>query len=473
MISANDSYAEKIIDELCKTRCLTRIGKASAMKDLSELSVDDLNAAEDEAEDDNGFVFTYVGVIVAGTVVFMCYPKYYRDEKPDGKQMKRIFEVIGRYNSDKKQDIRHLSGDQPDGSSNLLSIILFLLKDYYDYGIFNKEEEIVEINGDGSILWDKTVNESVPLFSGGRPYYTEIYDRRELNNEEELITRLHRVILDECSDYLIKLGLLDLLSMEELHLSDETRELLGDDDALSEMILEELKLQFNTRNQILLRTMYDYILHTHAERMEENVSFYGTSAFYDVWEKVCAEVLNDCLHKRISDLPYGSLPYDRSYNEKKLIELIEKPVWREHTENGTGLEAGDTLIPDMISMEIADGQRYFVISDAKYYTIELDESRGILSGQPGIESITKQYLYQLAYRDFLRFNRVEHIGNCFLMPSKEEHIVCKGFVSLSMFHQISVNPALVPIQVCLLPADKMFDLYLGRKHISVRELGLH
>ena len=46
MISANDSYAEKIIDELCKTRCLTRIGKASAMKDLSELSVDDLNAAE-------------------------------------------------------------------------------------------------------------------------------------------------------------------------------------------------------------------------------------------------------------------------------------------------------------------------------------------------------------------------------------------------------------------------------------------
>ena len=89
------------------------------------------------------------------------------------------------------------------------------------------------------------------------------------------------------------------------------------------------------------------------------------------------------------------------------------------------------------------GKNYFLFTAyAKYYTIEFNENRSILSGQPGIESITKQYLYQLAYRDFLRLNRVEHIGNCFLMPSKEVHIVYKGFVSLSMFHQIPVNPEL-------------------------------
>lgn len=38
-----------------------------------------------------------------------------------------------------------------------------------------------------------------------------------------------------------------------------------------------------------------------------------------------------------------------------------------------------------------------IIYDAKYYCFE--HTRQNLKGQPGIESITKQYLYQLAYKN--------------------------------------------------------------------------
>ena len=472
LISEDTLYAERIIGRLSGARCLNRLGRDKAMTDLNELPVTEINSDVNEESSEDGYVFTYVGVIIAGHSVFMCYPKYFKDHRPDHEQMKQVFDVINRYNSEKKQDLNHLSESGTKEEFNLLPIILFLIKDYYDYGVYIRDDEIIELNGEGTILWDKTVDECIPVFSSGKPYYVDIFDRKVVNDEEEIISRLHRVVLDECSEYLKKYGLLDLLSLEEIQLTDERRENLGEDEFLADAVFKELGSQYNTRNQILLETLYSYITQNKVRRQEEQVSFYGTTAFYDVWEKVCASVLNDCLRKKISVLPYGSFPYDNVHNNKTLLELIERPVWRENGKEGDGIRAGATLIPDIICLEISKQERYFAIFDAKYYNMEFNEEENRLSGQPGIESITKQYLYQLAYRDFLREHRVERIGNCFLMPSEGDSIILKGRVTLQMFQLLETEPGLVPIQVCLLPAGYMFDLYLKRKHISVRELGI-
>ncbi len=472
MISADEEFSARIIKELCYVRCLSRLKNSSPQTNLDEISVADFNDPESYADDENSlYVFTYVGVIVIGSVVFMCYPKFYSSAAPDARQMKQIFEVINRYNSERSQGISHLSGHDQVTKFNLLPIVLFLLNDYYDYGIYIKDEEVTEVNGDGCILWDKTVNETIPLFSDGRPYYIDIFDRRTADNNENLITRLHAVILDECSDYMAGLGLLDILSIEEINISDESRELLGDDDSLMNAVSQEINLQFNTRKLILLRTIQVYLFQSHARKREETVSFYGTSAFYDVWEKACAKVFDDCLHKKLFNLPYGSFPYDDN-NNKKLIELIEKPLWEEKYVDKGGIQAVDTLIPDIICVETKDEKKIFVIMDAKYYNMELNESKGMLSGQPGIESIAKQYLYQLAYTDFLRCHRVDYIANCFIMPAENDRIVVKGTVSMDLFHQINIEPELVKIQACFLPAYRLFEYYLHGKHMSVLELGL-
>ena len=79
---------------------------------------------------------------------------------------------------------------------------------------------------------------------------------------------------------------------------------------------------------------------------------------------------------------------------KKLIDLIDKPQWSGTAPNGEPFvkQAEDTLIPDLISIVNVDGDYQFIIFDAKYYNIQLEHNKK-LRGQPGIESITKQYLY--------------------------------------------------------------------------------
>ncbi|WRK55189.1 LlaJI family restriction endonuclease [Coprobacillaceae bacterium CR2/5/TPMF4] len=117
------------------------------------------------------------------------------------------------------------------------------------------------------------------------------------------------------------------------------------------------------------------------------------------------------------DVPLGALnlpaPLKDGYDKKqKLIELIEKPLW-----TITGKVAKDTLIPDLVSIFQNDGNHEFIIFDAKYYNAHLE--KGIIpSGQPGIESITKQYLYQLAYQKFIKDHEFSAVKNCFLYQQK-------------------------------------------------------
>ena len=39
--------------------------------------------------------------------------------------------------------------------------MLFLLQDYYENGIYTNDINIIETNGNGEILWDKTINETL------------------------------------------------------------------------------------------------------------------------------------------------------------------------------------------------------------------------------------------------------------------------------------------------------------------------
>ena len=66
--------------------------------------------------------------------------------------------------------------------------------------------------------------------------------------------------------------------------------------------------------------------------------------------------------------------------------------------------------------------------------IELPVRNKKLSGNPGIADITKQYLYQLAYQDFILKHGFKHIYNCFLMPSNnhEKEVEYIGEVKLEM-----------------------------------------
>ena len=257
--------------------------------------------------------------------------------------------------------------------------------------------------------------------------------------------------------------------MDVIELSEETLADFGDKEYVLERIIKELNLQFNTHRQILLKTLYAYVSQDR-KMLDENdgISMFGTTAYHAVWEKACAEVFDNKLNTTLAQLKM-TVPLADKYNSKtakrqKLIDIIEKPIWQgEDTE----AKAADTLIPDLISIHCIDGKDWFIIFDAKYYNLQLEKGKS-LRGNPGVGDVTKQYLYQLAYKDFINAHGIAEIRNCFLMPTEKKDIVKKGCARMAMLEALNLKN----IQIRLIPATELYDNYLTGNHMDITRLEL-
>jgi hypothetical protein len=196
---------------------------------------------------------------------------------------------------------------------------------------------------------------------------------------------------------------------------------------------------------------------------------YGTNSFNLVWEDVCGQVFCNKLYSKLDQLKLP-VPINKDYNASdKLIDIIEKPVWIGYDAQGSHFykNAKDTLIPDIVSIEKTDDMVQFTIIDAKYYNLQLEENKN-LRRNPGIGDVTKQYLYQLAFIKFIKDHQIRKIRNFFAMPSLYNKILNKGCVQL----EILKNLGLKNIQICWIPAEMMYDLYLSNNILNIIDLNL-
>ncbi|WP_341492973.1 LlaJI family restriction endonuclease [Mesomycoplasma ovipneumoniae] len=462
ILKCNEDEAVILIRKLKEYGVLKAVKASDKQKNMNELLDEDIEISGVEVgKNEYFYVFTFVGVIVIAGRVLKCYPKYLLSNKNPTNELKQIIKVLEKYNSS-EQIIKMFNDSSESSSFNLLTVILFLLNDYYENGIYKSTEEIVEFNGTGEILWDKTINESFAILSNEKPYYMELHTRKRLTNEFDYFTRLHQCILTKISKELKNANLLDLFEITEVDLSDEKLYDFGDEDYILYRIEKELAVQYNTRKQLLLMTIYSYIDKKGSLDDLDCLSLFGTNNFNLVWEKICAHIMNNQLENSLGALNLPVLLKDGYDKKKKLIDLIEKPLW-----TITGKEAKNTLIPDLVSIFQNNGNYEFIIFDAKYYNAHLEY--GITpSGQPGIESITKQYLYQLAYQKFINDHEFSAVKNCFLLPSENDSIENKGEVKLEMMENIGLQN----VQVRFIPAVMAYDLYLTERKMDFNLLNL-
>lgn len=469
LFSFDEAGVEKFIKSLKAYGVLKSVKNNTEQLEMSDLIDEDIEITDETAESgDCLYVFTYVGIITCGSRVVKVYPKYLLSNKDDPiTEMKQVVKVLERYSNSEEQIVNVFNGNGENRSFNILAVILYLLNDYYEYGIYTNSEDIIEVNGEGEILWGKTIDESFALIEDNRPYYMELYTSKTVDDDMDYFKRLHECIITECSMQLKDAQLDTLFDMETLELSEETLLDFGDRDYILERILKELNIQFNTRRQILLKTIYAYISQN-KRMLDENdgISMYGTTAYHAVWEKVCAEVFDNKLKTRLGQLKMA-VPLADAYKDRakeELIDIIEKPIW----EGIDTLEkAKDTLIPDLISIPNIDGKDWFIIFDAKYYNLQLEKGKS-LRGNPGIGDITKQYLYQLAYQDFIKAHGIETIKNCFLMPTEKDDIIPVGTAKLPMLEALNLQN----IQVRKIPAVMLYECYLTRRKIDIGLLKL-
>lgn len=457
-LDCSEEMGVPLIRKLKEFGVLKAVKASDSQRDMSDLIDEDIEIADVEAgEDEYLYVFTFVGVIVIAGRVLKCYPKYLLHAEQPKNELRQVLKVLEKYNT-KEQIVRMFNDSSESSAFNLLAVLLFLLQDYFENGVYNNTEDIIESNGAGEILWDKTINETFTLLSNNRPYYTDLQTKKRVTDDFDYFKRLHECILTIASEELRSAELLDLFELLGVELSDENLDDFGEKDYLLYRIEQELNTQFNTRKQLLLKTMYAYIDHSGSLYDTDCLSLFGTNSFNLVWEGICADILENQLEVRLDalHLPISLRPgYDRGI---KLIDLIEKPLW-----TATGKTASDTLIPDLIAINGSE----FIIFDAKYYNAQLEADKAP-KGQPGIEAITKQYLYQLAYQCFIRDHGFTSVKNCFLLPTENSEIENRGEASLKMLSALGLQD----IKVRLLPAAMVFNHYLSGRKMDLAILNL-
>lgn len=441
---------------------LKAVKSSDLQKDLSDLQEEDIEIVDVEVgENKYLYVFTFVGVIVVAGRVLKCYPKYLLTKENPAEELQQVIKVLEKYNS-KEQIVRMFNDSSESQSFNLLAVLLFLLQDYYENGVYTNSEDIIESNGPGEILWERTINETFTLLSNNRPYYTDLRTKRRISDDYDYFKRLHECIITRASDELKEADLLDLFEITEVNITDEELDDFGDTDYILFRIENELYTQFNTRKQLVLKTLYTYIDLNGSLYDIDCLSIFGTNSFNLVWEKVCADIMDNQLERQLGSLRLP-MPLKSGYDKNtKLIDLIEKPEW-----TITGKMAKDTLIPDLITITETSNGYSFIIFDAKYYNARLEVDVQP-KGQPGIESITKQYLYQLAYQKFIKDHHFDTVRNCFLLPTEVDYVIDKGEAKMCMLE----NLGLQNIKVRFLPAALAYSHYLSGRKMDIDKLKL-
>ncbi|MCM1499980.1 MAG: LlaJI family restriction endonuclease [Clostridium sp.] len=478
-----DILYEKDEADLEETRCLVGIlkkyGVVKAVKrtkpEFDDLSNEDIVLTDVvDNSSDIEYVFDYVGVVVLEGHAFKCYPKYIESKDEPFEELKQVLKVIKKYNSS-EQIVYLFNGEDDNRIFNRLAVALHLLEEYYADGLYTNQKEIIETNGEGEILWDKTINETFAIIQNNKSYYVELQTKNTVDNDLDYFRRLHECVLTTCSNELKNVGLLQLFDLSEVNLVQEELSDFGDDNYILYRLQLEIQSQYVTRKRNLLKTIYTYVANNKADKDDISYSLYGTNSFNLVWEKVCAENFGNVLDKAIVDLPLYEEEIDKTEKEvTALRDVIKAPRWRKSEYLMVKDPKVETLKPDLVCIYPVDEEKKdycFGIYDAKYYCIDYqingDEAK--ISGQPGVGDVTKQYLYQLAFENFIIKQGYRYVQNMFFCPG-ETADKNFGWVQMDMLHQIG-DKKLENIAVVKLCASEMYDIYLENKTIDEKEIG--
>ncbi|WP_329843712.1 LlaJI family restriction endonuclease [Veillonella parvula] len=407
--------------------------KRSTVSNLKELNVvvEETSLISFDNSNEYLYYFKYVGILKVGNICLLVYPKYLSeqtylsDQESDYCFLKLVLQVIEKYNyrfQNQAQDTNMKSN-----YVNILGVAFQLLKDYLQNGVYESEQNIVEINGDGELLWNQTISLNDAYIVENVPIYFDWFTLNQENNINNFFHRLHRIILTEIS--LKFQDIFSLLGINAVILSEENLDSLGEKDYIVNRINQELSIQFRSDRQNILKLLKDYILESNSNHQSDEISFIGTNTFNLVWQDVCSIVKNNCLNRKLSDLnvKYKGLSPKRTY----LKSIIDRPEWK--SVNSDTVNETETFEPDIISFE----ENNLAIYDAKYYTTSFD-SNGKIKNVPGVESLAKQIIYELAYRDFADENDMIISKNSYLMPTEgaTDYVLGSGSIELFKNHTL-------------------------------------
>lgn len=413
------------------------------------------------SEDRGKYQFTYVGIALVDEFCLIVYPKYLppadpREANGETKDaMRQVLRVLRKSGRDNAQLVT--PDEQENRPDDRPALMIALLELYGEYGVYSNYIRTLADNGNGSINWERTINNKLPFIKRGRPIYVEYRSDESDRDASDFVTRLHRCVLTKCSAFMRESGLAELLSLNEVWLSDDEIEDFGDPEYITYRLERERGVQFITWKQSVIDLLIRLVKGDGSSSSPDTPLCFGTSSFYHEWELACKTAFGDVLGERIGDLGVDLKGEWVSRKGETLLDIIPRPQWS--LPDGTLCGDVETLIPDTVMLtQDSGGRSIFAILDAKYYTPVIGKT---VSGVPGVESVTKQFLYQAAYRKFIVDHGFESVANVFVSPTSGDDIRFLGRVAFLGVMPEERPPFTNSIAMFLVPAGRVFDAYLS------------
>lgn len=359
------------------------------------------------------FVGIYTSSIQSGRITIYSCPKYFDFdiEMPYTEKMlnnvKEHMNLICRTIEQLRKEGRNFedSGYQFSAydnyskkkSVNAYELADFILNDYAKNGLFHHRNKQQKVNSKGRTIWPRTVTKLQPIIDKDEVIYTKVINKFSTKDYSQLLTSIHRYIVNKCGNFLQLLG-----KYEDIELPEWTYEFgdnLGD---YYDYILTQLSYVYTNRDIALLKALASW-----CDISNFYKAFSGTTCFDKVWEYVTKEV-------------WGNIDETRS---EKPNFYIESQHGEEQVYEGSGEE-----IPDIIRV-VKNGSKICIgVFDAKYYYPSKiykykKNVKGCVWGFPPNSDIVKQIAY---YNNLKKtYGEKLYYANVFLMPEFSNEI-CRG-----------------------------------------------
>ena len=364
-------------------------------KEFSKSQLDILSKKRILEESNLNYKFVFVGVISIGDIAFLVLPKTLNHPSKLINPITTI-KTLRKYSLSNTQlydgiDYFNIEPDHPDCSE--IAIAEFLINDFQENGLYTFSEELNELNGNGDVIWDMTINNIDPIFSSNQPIYADTYNRIILDDKNNLTIEIHKWSLNNLSK---KYNILLDNSLVNFHFNFHSNlNEIGSTDELLNHLQNQLKTIYSDRKLQIIKSLI-FLIKKKANSMENSLTLYGTKKYENVWESICKKLVNE---------------------NYKSNEIFPNPKWNIFDKI---YKSRGTLIPDILSKDNDTGN--FYLFDARYYSINFIDK---LTGTPDYKDILKQFQYQIHIEKKIEKN----ISNSFLFPINDVD-----------FHELKNNP---------------------------------
>lgn len=442
----------RIINKLIGSRILWRVKRGNGeASDEDMLSIDSMN--------NSMLTFKFCGIVMIEDILIRCYPKYIQNHDYK-KSFPLVLNAIKKYKTQKRQRNYLLKRGTDD--KDFFSIVLALIKDYQKNGLYWHRKRDYEYNGEGETDWQDTLERYNPVFlhtsKGMRPAYINRITYRQRTDEENFFRQIHMAVLDECSNIIRKMELTELIAIRGIRFLENKLQKLGSTRYILYKLKKEYSCQFLEKRRNILRLLIIYIEKKYVKTAYNDVVFWGTNSLHVIWEEASKQIFENQLYTKVKDIDGLQLDLRKKYEKRNepLINVIDSPEWL--LIGSKKAIKTPTLIPDVVRIT----QNSFIIYDAKYYVPHFTDEK--IWGQPGLESVAKQFLYHIAYKDFIKYFQVQTVKNIFLIPhsSNGERTFWKlADVDFKILSQYTNNK----IEVFYIDAEFVWRMYIQHHHL--------